>query len=74
LGAKSTQKLFQCGIQTVPDILAMTEEDILFVASNQPNPISRGLLQQFCDEVAICKNEDQPSSIDYRKAENPYIA
>jgi hypothetical protein len=52
----------------------MTEEDISFVASNQPNPISRGLLQQFRDEAATCLHEDRPTSTDYRKAENPYIA
>jgi hypothetical protein len=54
------QKLFQQrGIQTVTDILAMTEEDILFIASSQPNPISHGFLLQYLrDEAPTCKHED----------------
>jgi hypothetical protein len=36
----------------------MKEEDMSFIASDQPNPISCGLLKQFCDEGATCQEED----------------
>jgi hypothetical protein len=58
MGSQSTKKLFQHSIQTVTDILAMTEEDISSMVSNQTNPISCGLLQQFHDEAATCQHEE----------------